>query len=65
MNDLDIKIEKTRTLLSNLNSFKDWSFAAYKIEEHEKDAAIDALTYALSAYLKMKEETHDNTEVCE
>lgn len=67
MRDLDLEIEKTRTVFTNLNSFKDWSFAAYKVEEHEKDVVITAVKRYLD-YLnaqKEKEAANDSTEVCE
>ena len=45
--ELQKKFEAARTVLTNLKSFKDWSFAAYKVEEHEKDVVIEGMTYYL------------------
>lgn len=42
---LEEKIEKARTVVTNLRSFKDWKFAAYKLEEHEKDIVMEGLEY--------------------
>lgn len=67
MRDLDLEIEKTRTVFTNLNSFKDWSFAAYKVEEHEKDVVITAVKRYLDHLNAQKEKgvANDSTEVCE
>lgn len=46
--------EKARTVLTNLKSFKDWSFAAYKVEEKEKDVVMIALEHYMKE-LEMEE----------
>ena len=52
------KIERTRTVLTNLQSFKDWNFAAYKVEAREKDTVMEAL----SSHLSMLQEVLDRLE---
>ena len=42
------KIEKVRTIVSNLNSFKDGDFEAYRLEEPERLLAEEGLSYYLS-----------------
>ena len=66
---LEEKKYKAMTALTNLQSFKDWSFAAYKVEEHEKDIVIEALQvymYDVERLLKtLQEAGDDDTELCE
>ncbi len=52
------KIERSRTVLTNLKSFKDWSFASYRLEEREKDIVMEAL----SSYLSDLQEVLDRLE---
>lgn len=63
------KIEKARTVITNLKSFKDWNFAAYKVEAHEKDIIIEGMSSFLSdlqdVYDKLEEKSDDDTELCE
>lgn len=42
------KIEKVRTIVSNLNSFKDGDFEAYRLEEPERVLTEEGLSYYLS-----------------
>ena len=66
---LQEKQYQAMTVLSNLLSFKDWKFAAYKVEEHEKDVVIEALEHFKKAteeeLSKLQEETDDDTGLCE
>lgn len=52
------KIERARTVLTNLKSFKDWSFASYKLEAREKDIVMEAM----SSYLSDLQEVLDRLE---
>lgn len=70
MATLEEKIEKARTVITNLKSFKDWNFAAYKVEANEKDIVMEGMSY----FLDMLEDTKkaldegknndDDTELC-
>ena len=67
---LEEKIEKARTVMTNLRSFKDWSFAAYRVEEHEKDIVIEAVEKFYNALVEQatqlnEENTDDSSELCE
>ncbi len=70
MATLEEKIEKARTVITNLKSFKDWSFAAYKVEANEKDIVMEGMSYFLDMLEDTKKaldegkDNDDNTELC-
>ena len=69
MNVLREKIERTRTVITNLKSFKDWSYDAYKVREGEKDIIIEGMSNYLSdledVLDKLEGESDDDTELCQ
>ena len=68
---LQQKIEQARTVVTNLKSFKDWSFAAYKIEAREKDIIMEGMSYFLDMLTDTQKaieegrKDNENTELCE
>ena len=68
MTALREKIEKARTVISNLKSFKDWSYDCYKVREGEKDIIIEGMSSFLSdledVLDKLEGESDDDTKLC-
>ena len=73
--ELDEKIQRAFTAKNNMKGFTGWEWGAYKVEAHEKDIVIEALQFFEDALKQQKqrllvdqlpkEETNDNTAVCE
>lgn len=76
LQELTNKIERAFTVRTNINGFTGWQWDAYKVQEHEKDIILEAMEFYENALKDLKdqllkqeqatkEETNDDTAVCE